>query len=365
MFSDDSYNVAEIYKIHGSARDANSIVITERDYNHFNETRKLIIAKMLILFSESPIIFMGYSFTDENIRNIIADFLGCLSSEQLSTIDSHFVFVSYEKDQMSLIESKTQIVTPSGDIIPVTEIRTDNYSLIFDTLNQIVPGISPLRIRQTRKVIKRIIDDSIASQEADSIIIGLDKLDHMDFSSKPIAVAVGYRENILNKYGYGQLAPDVIIEDLLYDNKDLDSEHMCYERYESIARNHIMPVFKYVSGLEKKGLSLTDGSHLQTYIDMHDSFEKIVPSNIAKQIKNVPIIDCYENLLTEISSVIGINKKAGVLLRNIQYFSVDQIRSVLKGLFRESRQDAMRSTHFKRCVLYLDWMENWQKGKSQ
>ena len=41
---------------------------------------------MLTLFSESPIVFLGYSFTDENIRNIVADFLSCLTNEQLDNI---------------------------------------------------------------------------------------------------------------------------------------------------------------------------------------------------------------------------------------------------------------------------------------
>lgn len=51
LFNSDSYNIAEIYKIHGSATDANSIIITEQDYRTFNDSRKLIIAKMLTLFT--------------------------------------------------------------------------------------------------------------------------------------------------------------------------------------------------------------------------------------------------------------------------------------------------------------------------
>lgn len=92
LFSADSYNIAEIYKIHGSVTDAESIIITEDDYNHFKDSRKLIIAKMLTLFAESPIIFMGYSMTDEDVRNIIEDFLSCLSEEQLVDIRKTFCF---------------------------------------------------------------------------------------------------------------------------------------------------------------------------------------------------------------------------------------------------------------------------------
>lgn len=33
--------------------------------------------------------------------------------------------------------------------------------------------------------------------------IGIDDLSNIDLSKKPIAVAIGYKESILNKYGYG------------------------------------------------------------------------------------------------------------------------------------------------------------------
>ena len=59
LFSADSYDIAEIYKIHGSATDAESIIITQSDYVQFKESRKLIIAKMLTLFAGSSNYFYG------------------------------------------------------------------------------------------------------------------------------------------------------------------------------------------------------------------------------------------------------------------------------------------------------------------
>lgn len=131
LFGADSYNIAEIYKIHGSASDADSIIITNNDYNKFNDSRKLIIAKMLTLFAESPIIFMGYSFTDENVQSIIVDFLGCLSGKQLENIREHFIFISYKKGESELQEIQRTITTQNGDNIPITEIQTDNFALIL------------------------------------------------------------------------------------------------------------------------------------------------------------------------------------------------------------------------------------------
>ena len=100
--------------------------------------------------------------------------------------------------------------------IPITEICTDNFGLVFDTLNKITPGISPVKIRETKRVIKTIVDTSISSTEAESVIVGIDDLNQLDLTSKPLAVAIGYKENILNKFGYDLIDDALIIEDILY-----------------------------------------------------------------------------------------------------------------------------------------------------
>lgn len=358
LFSSDSYNIAEIYKIHGCVSDADSIVITKKDYDEFESSRKLIIAKMLTLFAESPLIFMGYSFTDEDVQKIISDFIGCLSPEQIETIDEHFVFISYKKGERNLIETKTNILSPSGKYIPLTEIKTDNYGLVFDTLNKIIPGLSPLRVRQTKRIVKKIVDTSIASSDAQSIIVGLDKLDDLDLSGKPLAIAVGYKESVLNKYGYGRFGDENIFEDILFDNKNFDSYEMCFERYSSIVITRLLPVFKYVKQIKDQGHKLSPISKLSYYIEEHDSFDKIVPNNIVKGLKNLPVIDDRDTLEEEMNSIETIHKKAGVLLKNIQFFSPSDIRKWLQEIFRKNSDECMASTNFKRCVMCLDLMEN-------
>ena len=355
LFSSDSYNIAEIYKIHGSVTDANSIVITESDYNHFSESRKLIIAKMLTLFAESPIIFLGYSFTDENVQLIISEFLGCLTANELEHIDEHFVFISYKKNENTLREIKRTITTKNNVEIPITEIQTDNYSLVYDILNQITPGISPVRIRETRKIVKTIVDQSVSSQDASSVIVGLDNLSNMDLTNKPLAIAIGYRESILNKYGYGLLGEDAIFEDILMDNKHFDANNMCMDRFKSIACNRLLPVFKYAVS---STVDIATNEKLVIYMNAHNTKDKIIPSNIKKQIKSVPQIANYDQLLSEIDTVAEVNKKAGILLKNIDSFSIDQIRRICISLFQYDKDASMHSTHFKRCVMCLDLLEN-------
>ena len=358
LFGAESYNIAEIYKIHGSASDANSIIITKRDYDRFNETRKLIIAKMLTLFAESPIIFMGYSFTDENIRSIIVDFLSCLSNSQLENISEHFVFISYKEGEQDLIEVKRTIITEARAEIPITEIQTDNYGLVFDILNRITPGISPVRVRETKRVIKTIVDTSISSDKAESLIVGLDDLDGLDLSEKPLAIAIGYRDNILSKIGYGIMDDVEIIEDIIYDNKHFDADAMCFERFKSLAKTRLIPVFKYAKRCREP---IPPNSKLSDYMNAHNHTDDIISRNISKTLRNIPQYNDYGKLISEISKQDTVQRKAGLLLASIQNYSAEEIRRICKSIFETFDKESIKnSTHFKRCVMCLDLLENHQ-----
>lgn len=355
LFSCDSYNTAEIYKIHGCASDANSIIINKNDYDNFNASRKLIIAKMLTLFAESPIIFMGYSFTDEDVQNIISDFLGCLSEKDLEHINEHFVFISRKKGVNDLREINRSIITSRGIEIPITDIETDNFALVFDILNQITPGISPSRIRDTKRLVKTIVDQSISSKNAESLIVGIEDLDNVDLSSKPLAIAIGYRENILNKVGYGLLDPYLILEDIIYNNKNFDAEQMCTTRFKSLPYTQLIPVYKYVK--QYNGTIASD-SKLQIYINHHDSLDKIISKKVQKTLDKVSVFNNYDDLKLAIDAADTAHKKAGVLLKNINIVNTDELRHLCIYIHEEDPSVAKHSTHFKRCVMCLDFFEN-------
>lgn len=59
-----------VNKIHSCISQPDKIVLTSEDYNKFNTSYELIRAQLLSLFIHNPIIFLGYSINDENIRDI-------------------------------------------------------------------------------------------------------------------------------------------------------------------------------------------------------------------------------------------------------------------------------------------------------
>lgn len=94
--------VAEIYKIHGSVEIPDSIVINEADYVQFESKSAYLAAKLMTIFMEYPIIFMGYSISDSNIQNIIRSIVNCLDGDQIKKLEDRFVFVEYKPDAIGV-----------------------------------------------------------------------------------------------------------------------------------------------------------------------------------------------------------------------------------------------------------------------
>ena len=95
----DIYNIGEIYKIHGSATNPDSIIINEEDYNIFNKKYAYLTAKLLTIFIENPIIFIGYSMNDSNIHAIMKSISECLNQEHLKKLENRLIFIEYSETE--------------------------------------------------------------------------------------------------------------------------------------------------------------------------------------------------------------------------------------------------------------------------
>lgn len=124
---------AEIYKIHGSITNPDSIILTERDYSYFADYCPYLASKLMTIFMEYPIIFMGYSLGDPNIRVILESIVKCLSRENLERLQNRFVYVEWEEGKKD-IEVASASITIDQKTIRMTSIKTDDFSAIFRAL---------------------------------------------------------------------------------------------------------------------------------------------------------------------------------------------------------------------------------------
>ena len=83
--------IAEIYKIHGSVQNPESIVINKADYQKFYDKGKYLAAKLMT-------IFIGYYISDSDIQAILSDVVECLPLDKIEILQKRFIFVEYNLD---------------------------------------------------------------------------------------------------------------------------------------------------------------------------------------------------------------------------------------------------------------------------
>lgn len=169
----DSTSIGHILKIHGSTEEINEIIISKKDYDFFNQKQKYLTAKLLTYFMEHPVFFFGYSITDENIKNILAD-ISEIVSENSNQIVDNIWFVEWVKEPISedfAPPTDKTIDLGNGRSIRINYILLNNFNEVFEALYQ--PSFVELsELRDLQENVYNIVKSkTISNLEVDMVSI--------------------------------------------------------------------------------------------------------------------------------------------------------------------------------------------------
>jgi hypothetical protein len=147
-----------VYKIHGCFENPSKVIITQKDYDFFDNKFELIRAQLLSLFIHNPIIFMGYSVGDDNIKKILKTIFSYVepNSEEANQIKNNFLLVEYGKGIDNKNITEHDIVLNDGLTIRINKIKTDNFSSIYNSISDLHLPVTALEIRKVQNVVKQI-----------------------------------------------------------------------------------------------------------------------------------------------------------------------------------------------------------------
>ena len=187
LFS-SSQGIGEIYKIHGCCSKPNSLVTTKADYERFDQRNPYLAAKLLTVFAEHPIIFLGYSLNDQNISGILQSIALCLTNENINQLRDRLIIVRWDPHEDNYRWQDSTIVT-HGFSIPVKTLTTNTFLPIFECLSSL-PRKFPARIlRRLKEHVYELVHDN---DPADRLYV-MDIDDDTNVSQIKVVYGVGLK----------------------------------------------------------------------------------------------------------------------------------------------------------------------------
>lgn len=259
--------IGEIYKIHGSLTDPKSIIINRSDYDQFKKHEAYLAAKLLTIFMEYPIIFIGYSMGDKNIIDILERITECLNDDQLKELQQRFIFVSHKHDPG---DPEIQIIQRSigNKTIPMTRINLYNYSDLYLALRKKKHSI-PVRLLRMFK--SEFYKYAITSDPNQSVML-VSKIDDSRVKDQDLMIAIGTRQKLLASNGLVAISIDTFYRDILFDDLPVNPDEVLKQRYHSFSHKSQFPVFKYLSKASGKYPDILAEHQIRTKSEYEDTF---------------------------------------------------------------------------------------------
>lgn len=234
--------IGEIYKIHGSITKPDSMVLTSLDYTEFEENAAYLIAKLLTIFLEYPVVFMGYSLSDRNIRNIFETISKCLTQEKLDQLKDRLIFVEYsEMEQISEFSMQFS----NGKSVRMNKISTTDFSEIYKVIGETKSKYNPVILRHLRRDIYEMASNI---QTPDNIVaVGFENLDNVS-KVKQFILGVGVAKN-----GH-IIKAEQLYEDIVFDNQYFNPDLVVEEYLPELLKNNSggLPMYKYLRDYPKE-----------------------------------------------------------------------------------------------------------------
>lgn len=211
--------VAEIFKIHGSVENPESLIINERDYMDFDRHSAYLAAKLMTIFMEYPIIFMGYSISDTNIQNIIRSIVNCLDAEQVKKLEDRFIFVEYQRGKIG-IEVSPYTIMVGDKPLSMKKVVVDDFKLIYAALEG---KKAKLPVRILRRFKQELYDFTVTSVPTANLRVASIEDDRV--SDEELVMAIGKYKDLGLKGLHGLEADEwyrnIIIGDIDFSADDM------------------------------------------------------------------------------------------------------------------------------------------------
>ncbi|MGN6094454.1 MAG: SIR2 family protein [Luteibacter jiangsuensis] len=238
--------IGEIYKIHGCSKAPSSLVLTSDDYKTFHERNAYLAAKLITIFVEHPIVFLGYSISDENILGLLRAISLCIGKENVEQLRRNLIFVQRLETGDNPGISDTYL-TIDGVQIPLVLVKSDDFKPVYSALGAVRRKIPARVLRYCKEQLYSLVK----SAEPEKKLCVIDYEDVEKNAQVEFLVGVGVTELAgrgIGEIGYGRIEAIDLFSDLLHNSKKFDAKQILENVIQPVGKStKNIPVFKYLA----------------------------------------------------------------------------------------------------------------------
>ena len=201
--------VGELYKIHGSLTDPTSLVLTEEDYTQYWARNPYLIAKILTLFVEHPMLLIGYSMTDAHIQKLFGNLISCLTTDQLKVLNGRLIFVKRAAEGQGDYFAHAPM-TIEGHTLEVQEVGLKDFGDLYRILANLPQRMSVKLLRQ----VKRDLYQLAFNEPAQARVFTVNIEDDTDLDKVEVVIGVGTMAQLGEK-GYAAFDRQDLFADMV------------------------------------------------------------------------------------------------------------------------------------------------------
>lgn len=239
-------NFGEIFKIHGCLTEFNDMIITTKDYEAFKMKYAYLTAKLLTIFVEHPIIFLGYSVRDPNITEILNAITECIGYEAATEkFENKLIFIEWDKDIKEPEMTMDRIPISTTKFIQMKNFKVNYFHEIFEAIGEKKNHYPVSFLKKLKNDLYKMANNAdLDTLEKVKILP-----DEFDEESTEFVMGIAIEEKI--KYFNPELVE--VFEDILFSNKNFPPDIMVEKALPILIKKYgcNCPAYKYLKHYDK------------------------------------------------------------------------------------------------------------------
>lgn len=345
--------IAEIYKIHGSVEKPDSLVINEADYVEFSAKSKYLASKLMTIFMEYPIVFIGYSLSDSNVVSIINSIVDCLDETQLNKLQDRFVFVEYN-ESLAKPEVSTHTIMVKSKPLAMRRIVLSDFMPLYTAMESVK---SKLPVRILRRFKEDLYNFTITSTPTANLRVA--SIDDTRVADEDLVLAIG-KANELGLRGLSGIDHDEWYRNIVTEELDFSADDLLEHAFKKLLSQNSgrLPVHKYLSEATRVF------PEAKAIADKYSTLDDIISNSIRNNRHCVwnynTVKQIWDNEKTDIS-------RAMYLIAHLEerQIDIDELKEVLVEIFEEDINilkniGSAGRTNIRRVIMIYDCLR-WKK----